>query len=117
MTLLGLLIVIIPVVIIIAGFAVLNYSKNRTPVDVSTKIFIMLLSLATGTVTGFVLFIPVYFLVCVIDPIHSYNGLVGMPLGQAFFGGVISLIMGIVITIVVYIKTLRWQICKHGLLK
>lgn len=92
----------------------LNYSKNRTPVDISTKIIIMLLALAIGTVTGFVLFIPMCFLVSVIDPVHSYNGHVSMPLGQAFFEGIISLITGIVTTIVAYIKILRWQIRKHG---
>ena len=114
---LGLFILIMPIAIVIAGFVVANYAKSRTAVDISTKLFLAIMSIDIGTVTGLVVFIPVYLLFCTIFPNVSHNGHVVMPIGQVFWGSITSLIIGIVSTTIAYTKILRWQIRKYGILK
>lgn len=109
---LGLIVIIIPVVLIVAGFVVLNYSKARRAVDVNTKVFIALLSICIGTVMGFALFIPAFLLFCVIFPYDLHDGHKGMVLGQAIFGGVTALILGVIAAIVAYIRILHWRVRK-----
>ena len=114
---LGLLVIIAPILLIIAGLVFLNRSKNRTPVDISTKIIIMILAIAIGAFTGFLLFIPVYLLFCVIIPNVPVDGHAVMPIGQVFFGSITCLIIGVIAAIVAYLKIVRWQVSKYGELK